>query len=222
MRLDPVTLEILGNKVAAATEEMCFTLQRTGRTLYVKETADFACALAGLDGTFFAYPRSIGVSGFVALDCMPAIKAFGVLVPGDASFSNDPYRSAGLATHLPDLHLIEPYFHEGRIVAYGWAFVHCSDVGGRVPSSISPTNREIFQEGLQVPPVKLVRAGSINEDVQLLFMANTRTPDANMGDIPPMLPALAAGRRRVETLISQHGVETFLESQQDLLDYAAA
>jgi N-methylhydantoinase B len=79
MRLDPVTLEILGNKVAAATEEMCFTLQRTGRTLYVKETADFACALAGVDGTFFAYPRSIGVSGFVALDCMPAIKAVGAL-----------------------------------------------------------------------------------------------------------------------------------------------
>jgi N-methylhydantoinase B len=222
MRLDPVTLEILGNKVAAATEEMCFTLQRTGRTLYVKETADFACALAGTDGTFFAYPRSIGVSGFVALDCMPTIRAVGNLEPGDVIFTNDPYRSAGLATHLPDLHLIEPYFHDGRIVAYGWAFVHCSDVGGRVPSSISPTNREIFQEGLQVPPVKLVRKGKINEDVQLLFMANTRTPDANMGDIRAMLAALAAGRRRVKTLIAQHGVETFLESQKDLLDYAAA
>jgi N-methylhydantoinase B len=222
MRLDPVTLEILGNKVAAATEEMCFTLQRTGRTLYVKETADFACALAGTDGTFFAYPRSIGVSGFVALDCMPTIRAVGNLEPGDVILTNDPYRSAGLATHLPDLHLIEPYFDDGRIVAYGWAFVHCSDVGGRVPSSISPTNREIFQEGLQVPPVKLVRAGKINEDVKLLFMANTRTPDANMGDIRAMLAALTAGRRRVETLIAQHGVETFLESQKDLLDYAAA
>jgi N-methylhydantoinase B len=221
MRLDPVTLEILGNKVAAATEEMCFTLQRTGRTLYVKETADFACALAGTDGTFFAYPRSIGVSGFVALDCMPAIKAVGTLEPGDVILTNDPYRSVGLATHLPDLHLIEPYFHDGRIVAYGWAFVHCSDVGGRVPSSISPTNREIFQEGLQIPPVKLVRGGKINEDVQLLFTANTRTPDANMGDIRAMLAALATGRRRVETLIAQHGVETFLAGQQDLLDYAA-
>src|SRR5919112_2193095 len=221
MRLDPVTLEILGNKVAAATEEMCFTLQRTGRTLYVKETADFACALAGVDGTFFAYPRSIGVSGFVALDCMPAIKAVGALEPGDVILTNDPYRSVGLATHLPDLHLIEPYFYEGRIVAYGWAFVHCSDVGGRVPSSISPTNREIFQEGLQIPPIKLIRAGKMNEDVQLLFTANSRTPDANMGDIRAMLAALATGRRRVETLIAQHGVEAFLASQQDLLDYAA-
>jgi N-methylhydantoinase B len=221
MKLDPVTLEILGNKVAAATEEMCFTLQRTGRTLYVKETADFACALAARDGSFFAYPRSIGVSGFVALDCMPTIAAVGALEPGDVIMTNDPYRSLGLATHLPDLHLIEPYFHDGRIVAYGWAFVHCSDIGGRVPSSISPTNREIFQEGLQIPPVKLVRAGQINEDVRLIFCANTRTPDANMGDIRAMLAALRTGRRRVEALIAQHGAEAFLACQQDLRDYAA-
>jgi N-methylhydantoinase B len=200
---------------------MCFTLQRTGRTLYVKETADFACALAGLDGTFFAYPRSIGVSGFVALDCMPTIAAVGALGPGDVIMTNDPYRSVGLATHLPDLHLIEPYFHDGRIVAYGWAFVHCSDVGGRVPSSISPTNREIFQEGLQIPPLKLIRAGKMNDDVRLLFMANTRTPDANMGDIRAMIAALSTGRRRVDTLIAQHGAAAFLAAQHDLLNYAA-
>ena len=83
MKLDPVTLEILGNKVTALTEEMCLTLQRTGRTLYVKETADFACALAGLDGRFFAYPRGIGVSGFVGLDCRTTIDAVGPLEPGD-------------------------------------------------------------------------------------------------------------------------------------------
>ncbi len=159
MKLDPVTLAILGNKLAAISEEMCLTLQRTGRTLYVKETADFACALAGLDGRFFAYPRSIGVSGFVGLECGPTIEAVGKLEPGDVILTNDPYRSEGLATHLPDLHMIEPYFHEGRIVAYGWCFVHCSDVGGRVPSSISPVNTEIFQEGLRIPPVKLMKRG---------------------------------------------------------------
>ena len=138
---DPVLLEILGNKFASVTEEMCLTLQRTGRTLYVKETADFACALAGAEGRFFAYPRSIGVSGFVGLECLPtieaAVAACGALEPGDVILTNDPYRSTGLATHLPDLHMIEPYFHEGEIVAYGWCFVHCSDVGGRVASSRS-------------------------------------------------------------------------------------
>ncbi|MBN8931707.1 MAG: hydantoinase B/oxoprolinase family protein, partial [Rhizobium pusense] len=220
MKLDPVTLEILNNKVAAIAEEMCLTLQRTGRTLYVKETADFACALAGLDGRFFAYPRSIGVSGFVGLDCAPSIEAVGELNPGDVILTNDPYLSQGLATHLPDLQVIAPYFHNGRIVAFGWCFVHCSDVGGRVPSSISPTNSEIFQEGLRIPPVKLVRGGTINGDVALFLRANSRTPDANMGDIRAMLAALDTGKRRVEQVMGQHGAETFLNAQTDLVSYA--
>ncbi|WLS04845.1 hydantoinase B/oxoprolinase family protein [Shinella oryzae] len=221
MKLDPVTLAILGNKLAAVSEEMCLTLQRTGRTLYVKETADFACALAGLDGRFFAYPRSIGVSGFVGLECGPAIEAVGTLEPGDVILTNDPYRSEGLATHLPDLHMIEPYFHNGKIVAYGWCFVHCSDVGGRVPSSISPVNTEIFQEGLRIPPVKLMKKGEMNPDVALFLNANSRTPDANMGDIRAMLAALAAGRRRLAQTISQHGAETVSAAAVDLVAYSA-
>ncbi|NVP57467.1 hydantoinase B/oxoprolinase family protein [Mycoplana rhizolycopersici] len=221
MKLDSVTLAILGNKLAAVSEEMCLTLQRTGRTLYVKETADFACALAGLDGRFFAYPRSIGVSGFVGLECLPAIEAVGPLQPGDVILTNDPYRSEGLATHLPDLHMIEPYFHEGRIVAYGWCFVHCSDVGGRVPSSISPVNTEIFQEGLRIPPVKLMKRGQMTPEVRLFLDANSRTPDANMGDIRAMLAALAAGRRRLEQTIAQHGAEAVSNAATDLITYAA-
>lgn len=221
MKLDSVTLAILGNKLAAVSEEMCLTLQRTGRTLYVKETADFACALAGLDGRFFAYPRSIGVSGFVGLECLPSIQAVGPLEPGDVILTNDPYRSEGLATHLPDLHMIEPYFHDGKIIAYGWCFVHCSDVGGRVPSSISPVNTEIFQEGLRIPPVKLMKRGEMVPEVRLFLDANSRTPDANMGDIRAMLAALAAGRRRLEQTIGQHGADAVSVAATDLMTYAA-
>lgn len=223
--LDPVLLEILGNKFASVTEEMCLTLQRTGRTLYVKETADFACALAGLDGRFFAYPRSIGVSGFVGLECLPAIEAViatqGALEPGDVILTNDPYRSTGLATHLPDLHMIEPYFHDGEIVAYGWCFVHCSDVGGRVASSISPVNTEIFQEGLRIPPVKLMRRGEMSPEVKLFLDANSRTPEANMGDIRAMLASLATGRRRVAQMLGQHGASELTAAQEALMSYAA-
>ncbi|WP_138473371.1 hydantoinase B/oxoprolinase family protein, partial [Poseidonocella sp. HB161398] len=222
---DPVLLEILGNKFASVTEEMCLTLQRTGRTLYVKETADFACALAGRDGRFFAYPRSIGVSGFVGLECLPAIEAAvaacGALEPGDVILTNDPYRSTGLATHLPDLHMIEPYFEGGEIVAYGWCFVHCSDIGGRVASSISPVNTEIFQEGLRIPPVKLMRKGEMSPEVRLFLDANSRTPEANMGDIRAMLASLATGRRRVAQMAGQHGTAELAAAQAALMDYAA-
>ncbi|MEM8663537.1 MAG: hydantoinase B/oxoprolinase family protein, partial [Pseudomonadota bacterium] len=162
--LDPVLLEILGNKTRAVTEEMGHALQRTGRTLYVKETADFGTALCDLNGQFFAYPRAIGVSGFIDLDCGPTIRAAGDLAPGDVIITNHPYASEGLATHAPDAHLLKPYFHEGEIVCFGWTFVHLSDMGGRVPSSISPTNAELYQEGLFIPPLKLLRGGEWNQD----------------------------------------------------------
>ncbi|MCG8708397.1 hydantoinase B/oxoprolinase family protein [Brenneria sp. 4F2] len=222
MKLDPITLEILNNKLTALTEEMCHILQRTGRTLYVKETADFCCAIADTQGKFFAYPRGIGVSGFVGLDCLPTMQAVDNLQPGDVILTNDPYRSRGLATHLPDLQLLAPWFIDGRIVAWGWAFLHASDVGGRVPSSISPTNSDIFQEGLQIPPVKLVRAGEVNQDLMQILKANSRTPEANAGDIQAMLASLNAGRQRLEQIVSQHGVCDVLQAQQDLQAYAAA
>ncbi|MEW1724194.1 hydantoinase B/oxoprolinase family protein [Streptomyces sp. NPDC093109] len=221
MKLDPVTLEIIGNKLGALTEEMCLTLQRTSRSLYVKETADFCCALAGPDGRFTAYPRGIGVSGFVGLDVRTAVEQAGPLEPGDVIITNDPYTSGGLATHLPDIQLIEPYFHEGEIAGYGWAFIHCSDIGGRVPSSLAPTNHEIYQEGLRIPPVKLVRAGEPSRDIAALLAANSRTPEANDGDLRAMLAALRTGRERLARVIAQHGAADVAAAHTDLVDYTA-
>ncbi|MQY28151.1 hydantoinase B/oxoprolinase family protein [Nocardia aurantia] len=222
MKLDPVTLEIIGNKFTALAEEMCLTLQRTSRSLYVKETADFCCALASPDGGFFAYPRGIGVSGFVGLDVATAAAAVGPLEPGDVIITNDPFTSGGLATHLTDIQLIAPYFHDGELIGYGWAFIHCSDIGGRVPSSLSPTNDEIFQEGLQIPPVKLVRAGVPDESVERLLAANTRTPEANRGDLQAMIAALRTGRAGLAAVIARHGAGDVLAAQDDVVEYTAA
>jgi N-methylhydantoinase B len=220
MQLDPVTLEILGRKVTAATEGMGHTLQRTGRTLYVKEASDFGTALAGLDGRFFGYPRAIGVAHFLDLDIAPTLRQVPDLHDGDVVITNHPYLSEGLSTHLPDLHLIRPYFHAGSIVAYGWCFIHSADIGGRVPSSISPANRDVFQEGLMIPPMKLVRAGVLNPDFLGLYRSNVRTPDQNLGDIRAQLAALHVGGQRVAEMIARHGVETFLAAQEALQDYA--
>ncbi|MFJ2214055.1 hydantoinase B/oxoprolinase family protein [Streptomyces sp. NPDC101062] len=221
MKLDPVTLEIIGNKLGALTEEMCLTLQRTSRSLYVKETADFCCALAGPDGAFTAYPRGIGVSGFVGLDVRTAVDHVGPLEPGDVIITNDPYTSGGLATHLTDIQLIEPYFHDGEIIGYGWAFIHCSDIGGRVPSSLAPTNHEIYQEGLRIPPVKLLRAGEPSRDIAALLQANSRTPEANDGDLRAMLAALRTGRERLARVVAQHGAADVAAAHTDLVDHTA-
>lgn len=221
MKLDAITLEILNQKLTALTEEMCHILQRTGRTLYVKETADFCCAVADREGRFFAYPKGIGVSGFVGLNALAAIDAVADIEPGDVILTNDPWRSRGLATHLPDLQVLAPWFIDGELVAWGWAFLHASDVGGRVPSSISPTNSDIFQEGLQIPPVKLVRAGALNHDVMAILTANSRTPEAIAGDIQAMLAALQTGRARLTRIAAQHGRQQVIQAQQDLQAYSA-
>lgn len=222
MKLDPILLEILRNKLTAIGEEMGITLQRTGRTLYVKETADFGTALANTQGKFFAFPVGIGVAGFVDLDCSTTVSSAGTLEPGDVIITNHPYESGGLCTHTPDVQLVRPYFHDGEIVAYGWSFVHSADVGGKVPSSVSPTNTEAYQEGLLIPPMKIVRRGEFNEDFLRIYRCNVRTPDVNIGDMKAMLAALEVGQRRVTEVIEQHGLDTFKTAQVDLIDYAQA
>ncbi len=221
MKLDPILVEIFFHKFTAVTEEMAITLQRTARTTYVKEAGDFGTAIANPDGRFFAYPAALGVSGFLDSHCGPALEKVPDLVPGDVIITNHPYATDGLASHMPDLHLISPLFHDDRIVAYGWDFIHSADIGGGVPSSISPRFSELYQEGFQIPPMKLVKAGEMNQDFLTLYRANCRTPDVNLGDIEAMLAALRVGERRMREIITQHGVETFLDAQSDLATYAA-
>ncbi|OFW39071.1 MAG: hypothetical protein A3J29_05565 [Acidobacteria bacterium RIFCSPLOWO2_12_FULL_67_14b] len=222
MQLNPILLEIMGNKVAAASEEMYFALQRASRSGYVKEAADFATAILDADGQIFAYPPSATFNFLIDCNYASTIRAVPDVEPGDVIVTNDPYLSEAMSTHLPDVHLIRPYFHDGRVVAYGWCFAHLSDVGGAVPSSMSPAFTEIFQEGLRIPPMKIVKAGKPNHDFYRIFAANCRTPDVNLGDLRAMVGSLEIGAQRVADIIEQHGIKTFLTCQTDLEDYTAA
>ncbi|MEM7444723.1 MAG: hydantoinase B/oxoprolinase family protein [Pseudomonadota bacterium] len=221
MKIDPVTLEILNTKVAAAAEEMALTLKRTARSLYVKEAVDFAVGLVTRSGRFFGNPRDFG-SALLDYDIKPTLDALGQpLNEGDVLLTNHPYLTAGLVSHTPDLTLIRPYFHDGELVCYGYNFIHSTDVGGKVPSSISPSNSEIFQEGLLIPPLKLMRDGEMNKDVLAIYRANVRTPDLNVQDLKAMLAALETGDKRIASMIAAHGLATMIQIQDDLLEYAA-
>lgn len=208
--LSSLDKDIAQTRLIAATEQMCLALQRASRSLYVRDAADFCCAIADTTGMFMAYPQGIGVSGFLGLDVSAAVDSAASrepLQPGDVILTNDPYLSYGLSTHLPDIHAIAPYFDGEEIVAYGWAFVHVSDVGGRVPSSVSVMNDSIYAEGLRIPPVKYVRRGVVDPGIEALVLANTRTPEANDGDLRAMLAALEAGRARVAEVVARSGAE---------------
>ncbi len=221
MELDPVAFEVMSRKLAAITDEMYFSVQRAARSSYVKEAADFAVALLDPAGDVFAYPPSATFSFLIDTDFRHTLDAVPGLEPGDVIITNDPYASHGLSTHLPDLHLLQPYFHAGEIVAYGWSFVHCADIGGSVPGSVSPALTSIFHEGLRIPPMKLVKRGEQNIEFLNLLRLNTRMPEVVVGDVRAMLGALETGNRRVGELIARQGVARLLSAQRDLQDYTA-
>jgi N-methylhydantoinase B len=221
MRLDALTLELLRNYLHGAVEDMAYAVERTAHTTFVKETADFTCGLLTPGGDFFAYPVELGVASMAGINYARTLEAVGPLDPGDVVITNDPYGSAAAATHLPDLHLVRPIFWEGRLVGHGAGFLHCSDIGGLVPASISPRAVEIFQEGLRLPPKKLFVGGAVNQDLLDVILANCRIPEQNWGDLQALVAGLVTGERRVHALIGRFGVDTVEKGMDDLIDYTA-
>ena len=111
----------------------------------------------------------------------PAISCIDHYEPGDVIVTNDPHTTRGMSTHLPDIMLFKPLFFEGRLLCFAWCFVHSSDVGGLVPGSIAPTAYDRYQEGLTIPPTKLVKAGKLNEELLKIILAELSHPGAELG-----------------------------------------
>ncbi|MFM9276728.1 hydantoinase B/oxoprolinase family protein [Paenibacillus jiagnxiensis] len=218
MRTDPATLEIMRSYFNAIAAGMGHVIERTSFTTFVKESADFATALATPDGEFFVYPKTVGVTIFLGLSVQRAAEACAPLEPGDIIITNEPYSTDGLATHLPDVHVFKPIFVDGELISYAWAFVHCSDVGGLVPSSISPEATDIHQEGLRIPPVKLYKRGEPNTEVHTFLNANSRTPHLNLGDFNAMVAAVNTAEQRLHAMVKKFGVQAVKDSMQDLME----
>jgi len=190
--VDAVTLEVLRNAAAAVAEEMNATLVRTAYSPNVTDRLDCSCALFDADGGMVAQAENIPVHlGAMPHSVAAAIDAFPpeTLSPGDAILLNDPFHGGA---HLPDLTLVSPVFNdeEGdggrsdpRLVGFAANRAHHADVGGARAGSVAADSTEIYQEGLRIPPVKLVEAGEENAAVVDLLLANVRTPDERRGDL---------------------------------------
>ncbi|MEA2594498.1 MAG: N-methylhydantoinase [Thermomicrobiales bacterium] len=215
---DQVFIEILRNRFQAIANEMASTILRTGYTVFVKETADYGAGLVSRSGELFAAPVNLGVSVMIGMPVEAVIRQI-EWEDGDVVIVNDPYSSEGLITHLPDIYLIRPIFDAGELVCFAMNFVHSSDIGGRVPGSISPSSTDIFQEGLRIPPYKLVRKGELDEAFLRLFLSNCRIPDQNWGDLRALLSALHTADTRIRELITRYGREPVLTGIDGVLDY---
>jgi N-methylhydantoinase B len=217
---DPVLMEILANRFTSVTEEMGHTLQRTSHTVFVNETADFATGLSTPGGELFAYPRALGVAVMVNLDLGEALASFDTYEPGDIVITNDPYTSGAMASHLPDVNMFKPVFVEGEVIGFAWAYVHSTDVGGKVPGSLSPTSDDVYQEGVRIRPSKLYRAGELDQGVLNQLLDNSRVPGDSWGDVKATVAALNTGESRLIELAGQYGTPRVRRAMDDVLEYA--
>ncbi len=220
LRTDSAHLDIFVQRFRSIAEEMGYSLQRTGHTAFVNETADLGVALVTPEGEIFGYPHSIGITMFANLNFRKMIAEFDTFEAGDILICNDPYRSAGLSSHLPDISLLSPIFHEGRLVCFAYAYVHSTDVGGRVAGSLSPSSYEIYQEGIRIPPSHLYKAGKLNEELINLILCNCRVPHDNWGDLKAMVTALRVAEQRVGECVEKYGLDGFVNAMADVLNYS--
>ena len=218
---DKVLLEILRNRFQAIADEMASVAYRTAHTVFVKETQDFSTALVTPAGEIFASPKRYGVLTMVACPMDGAIRAIGTDVhEGDVFISNDPVTTGGMCTHLPDVFFWKPIFFAGRLICYAWSFIHSSDVGGKVPGSISPSNYELYQEGIRIQPRKLLEGGVLDEPFLKVFLDNCRIPEQNWGDMKACIAGLNTAERRVHRLLEQYGVDVMTAGMESVLDWA--
>ena len=217
-----INTEIFANLFRAIVNEMGWIIQRSAHTTFVKETLDFGTALVTPQGEQFAVVDATGVTALVGVPMAPGIEAFTDWAPGDVAITNDPYTTAGMVTHLNDMYFLKPIFANGELLCFAWAFIHCSDIGGKVPGSIDGTNGEVFQEGLRLRSTKLYREGVLNEDVVAMISSNCRSPEMNWGDLGAAVAGLNRAEERLEQLITRYDPATVRTAMVRNLDRAEA
>ena len=204
IELDPIALEIIWSRLITVVEEMWSTVVRTAFSLIISEAQDFACELLDARGEPLAHsPRAMPVFNL----CMPrAVKALlakyppDTLRPGDVLVTNDPWLCAG---HLFDIAVLTPVFRDGRLVGHVGTVGHVSDIGGTKDSLKA---REIYEEGIQIPPLKLFSAGEPNADLFALIAENVRNPAQVLGDIHSFIAANAVGSERLSAFMNEYGI----------------
>ncbi len=212
---DPISLEILWNRLVAITDEAAATLIRTSFSTIVRESLDFACVLLdprgrGLSQCTVAPPSFIGTLPRTVKELTQSFPPE-TARDGDVIVTNDPWIGTG---HLPDLNMAKPIFYQGRLVAYSSTVSHLPDIGGRIRS---PDAREVYEEGLQIPPWKLFDAGELDEKLVRLLRHNVRVPDRVMGDIWSQLAAHQLMERRLHELLDEQGLSDLDELSEAIV-----
>ena len=220
-RFDPFTVEIIRDGLEAISDEMFVALGRAAQGVVIYEVLDYCVGIADAEGKMIVQgngvPLFIGTLGSAVLDVIAKHAADNVF-PGDVFAINDPYGGGG--THLSDVCLVMPVFHGGALVAFTANKGHWTELGGKDAGTVSTDTRDIWQEGLQLPNVKLIERGRPNQAVHDIIWANNRLPEMTMGDMWASVAALRVGEQRLIGMIDKYGLETFHEATRSFIDYA--
>jgi len=220
--LDPITLEVVRNKLDGIANEMQSTLLRSSFSTVVKEGLDASASLFTLDGETLSQALAIPIHLATLIPVVQTvIREFPIdtVDPGDLFIMNDPYHGG---THLPDIAVVMPVFHDGRPVAYSAAMTHHQDVGGMSPGSVPPVATEIYQEGIRIPPLKLRDEGVFNDTLMKMLELNVRVPKTFFGDLGAQIAACTVGARRVGEVAARYGHNQTLTLFAELLERSEA
>jgi len=236
MKVDPVKLEIFKSLYSSVAEEMGVSLRRSAFSPNIKERRDYSCAVFNRDGVLIAQGDHMPVHlGSMPMSVRAALETV-KLGPGDIVVLNDPYAGG---THLPDVTMVAGVFGNKRQKAEGRRQLltstglptdrplyyvanraHHADIGGATPGSMGRAD-EIYQEGLRIPPVRLMIDGSVNDDVMRLISANVRIPEEREGDLTAQLGAIATGQQRLLEIVQRYGFKEADRYASHLIDYTA-
>ena len=205
LTLTPADLAIANAVLASVAEEMGEALGRTAFSPNIKERRDFSCAVFDAAGQMVSQAAHIPVHLGAMPTAVRAVMALAPFAPGDVLAVNDPFLGG---THLPDVTTVAPVFAAGEAEPIGYVATraHHADIGGMAPGSM-PVARELLQEGLVIPPIRLVRAGAMEESALALIVRNSRSPDERRGDFRAQLAATALGARRLEAVAARFGLD---------------
>ena len=215
---DPITLEVVRNKVDGIANEMQSTLLRSSFSTVVKEGLDASASLFTPNGETLAQAIAIPIHLATLIPIVETIArtfSLDAMKPGDLYIMNDPYLGG---THLPDIAIVMPVFFDERPIAFSAAMSHHQDVGGMSPGSVPPNATEIYQEGIRIPPLKLREGNEFNHTLVEMLKLNVRVPQVFMGDIGAQISACTVGARRVAELAGRYGYGQTLRIFNELLD----
>jgi N-methylhydantoinase B len=220
--IDPITLEVIRNALAAIADEMALIVMRSAYSPVVRDIMDYSTGLCDATGRVVAQ----GLTLPIQLCSFPRVMRFvhdrfgNDLLPGDVFITNDPYGSGG--QHLPDIYILKPIFLDGNLLGFAATVAHHTDIGGIVPGSVAIYASEIQQEGMRLPLMKLCDAGKPVDSVFQILAANTRSPTEVLGDIRAQMAACNVAEEGLRALVVRYGVDTLARYIEALHDHAEA